>query len=158
MSSSSPFSSQAKLSAAATLDLPTPNWQPDLLFLPRGVCTKPYLYHGKKMQLRGDINTEHPLQACPGRRGGYGSCLCDTHAYTAVLIGLYTLQGDTGVNSLNRVQWMWLRSPWMSIDRRVVLNFALAGVCIKCGCSLTCCFDLLWAINRLMFLLWRQTW
>lgn len=80
MSSSPPFSSQAKLSAAATLDLPAPNWQPDLLFLPLGICTKPYLYHGGKAQLRGDMNTEHPLYRCPGRGRGKGSCHCDTHA------------------------------------------------------------------------------
>lgn len=41
MSSSPPFSSQAKLSAVSALDLPAPNWQPDLLLLPWGVGTKP---------------------------------------------------------------------------------------------------------------------
>lgn len=114
MSSSPPFSSQAKLSAAATLDLPAPNWQPDLLFLPWGVCTKPYLYHGGKNAIKRWHKHWAPVVAVPRKKEG-GRQLPLWHACidTGLLIGLFALQSDTGVNIIDREQWKWLSlSEW----------------------------------------------
>lgn len=134
MNSSSPFSSRARLSASAPLHLPAPNWQSDLLFLPRGGYTKTYLYHGGQMQLRGGTNTEHSLQwCCPAEGGGRGLLPFwqPMHRYRpinwtlAIVRWLWGDQSRSDQGFRNREECQVYRNVW-------VLAVSDLGLCVLC--------------------------
>lgn len=152
MSRNPPFSSQAKLSAAATLDLPALNWQPDLLFLPQGVCTMPYLYRGGKNAIKRWHKHWAPVVAMLRKREGVDSCHCDMHAETALLIGLYTLQHDSGVNRL----WLGLNEWALTGDwcpTLLLLVYALS-MADPWPCIFSHCRQLPTSVS----LVWQRKW